>query len=325
MAGVAVLEVLAPGILTTVQDLGRTGWARWGVAPSGAADPLSLRAANLLVGNPEGAAALETTLMGLRLRALGDIRAAVAGGDLAARLDGAPIPAGSAFDMRAGQVLAFAGPRRGFRAYLAVAGGLDVPAVLGSRATNLASGFGGYDGRPLRAGDRLFAGPAEACRQVPHDRRFDPGDLLPLDAAPFRLRVVWGPQDDYFTEPARAAFTGGLYRVSPESDRTGIRLEGPAIAGRPGAGESIISEGVLPGAVQVPGDGRPIILLRETATGGYRKIAVVIAADHPLLGQIKPGDEVRFEAVELEEAVAALRRMEEFLAAWASAAGDSSR
>lgn len=318
MAGVAVLEVLAPGILTTVQDLGRTGWMRWGVAPSGAVDPLSLRAANLLAGTPEGAAALETTLMGLRLRVLADIRAGLAGGDLTARLDGAPVPAGSTFAMRAGQVLAFAGPRRGFRAYLAVAGGFDVPMVMGSRATNLVSGFGGYEGRPLRAGDVLCAGPAEACPKAPMDRRFDPGGLLPLDETPFRLRVVWGPQDDYFTAPARAAFTGGIYRVSPESDRTGIRLEGPAIPGRPGAGESIISEGILPGAVQIPGDGRPIILLRETATGGYRKIAAVIAADLPLLGQIKPGDEVRFEAVELAEAVAALRRMEHFLAAWSS-------
>lgn len=315
-ATVEILEVLSPGILTTVQDLGRSGAARWGVAPSGAVDGFSLRAANLLVGNPPGAAALETTLMGLRLRARVDLRVAIAGADLQASLDRRPLPGWGAFDMAAGQVLAFGGPRRGFRAYVAVAGGLQVPEVMGSRATNLGSGFGGFHGRPLRAGD-ILPGAPPAPPLPPPAAPLDPGDLLPLDP-PFRLRVVWGPQEDHFTTEALARFAASTYRATSDSDRTGIRLEGPALERRAGMSDSIISEGILPGAVQVPGDGRPIILLRETVTGGYRKIATVISADLPQLGQIKPGDEMRFEPVTLEAAVAALRRMEAALAEWSS-------
>jgi len=194
------------------------------------------------------------------------------------------------------------------RSYLAVAGGIHVPAVMGSRSTNLSTGFGGFDGRPLRKGDILSAEPLKDAARFA-DRSFMP-EAVPAYASPWRLRVVWGPQDDHFSEEGRQTFVTAAFTVSPDSDRTGIRLKGPAVTRKPGMEESIISEGILSGAIQVPGDGQPIIILGETASGGYRKIATVISADLPLLGQITPGDEVAFEAVSMAEAVQALREVE---------------
>lgn len=308
MAGVNVFEVLAPGIVSTVQDLGRFGGARYGVATSGALDGFALRAGNLLVGNDESAAAVETTLMGLRIKVLRDALVAVTGGDLQPRTANGPLPMWRSHLLREGEVLVFAGPACGLRAYLAVAGGIQVAPVLGSRSTNLTSGFGGFEGRALRQGDILAAAPApDPLRGA--DRAFPP-EALPVYASPWRLRIVWGPQDDHFSEEGRQTFVAAAFTVSPDSDRTGIRLKGPAVGRRPGLEESIISEGILSGAIQVPGDGQPIIILGETASGGYRKIATVISADLPLLGQITPGDEVRFEAVSMEAAVRALREVE---------------
>jgi antagonist of KipI len=213
-----------------------------------------------------------------------------------------------------GDVIAFSGPRSGLRAYLAVAGGFDVEPVLGSRSTNLASGFGGFEGRLLRKGDILpVAAVNDLTRRV--GRAADPG-LLPAYASPWRLRVVWGPQDDDFSDAGRRTFGSAVYTVSPDSDRTGIRLKGAVVERRPGVADSIISEAIVPGAIQIPGDGQPIILLGETASGGYRKIATVISADLPLLGQITPGDEVSFEAVSMQAALEALREREDELNAF---------
>ena len=207
-----------------------------------------------------------------------------------------------------GETIVFAGPTSGLRAYLAVAGGIQVPAVMGSRSTNLSTGFGGLDGRPLRKGDILCAEPIEDALRFA-DRGFMP-EAVPVYSSPWRLRVVWGPQDDHFSEEGRQTFVTAAFTVSPDSDRTGIRLKGPVVTRKPGLEESIISEGILSGAIQVPGDGQPIIILGETASGGYRKIATVISADLPLLGQVSPGDEVAFEAVSLEKAVQMLRKVE---------------
>ena len=309
MAAVDAFEVLRPGILTTVQDLGRPGFARYGVAPSGALDGFSLRVANLLAGNPEDAAALETTVMGLRLKALRDVVAAVTGADLKPMKGREPLAMWRSHWIRAGEVIAFDGPAGGMRSYVAVCGGIDVPPVLGSRSTNLASGFGGVAGRALRKGDILRRAVVENELQYA-GRAFEPA-WIPEYPSRWRLRVIWGPQDDQFTEDGRQAFVTGIFRVSPDSDRTGIRLQGPLMARRPGLPESIISEGVIAGAIQVPGDGQPIIILGETATGGYSKIATVISADLPLLGRIMPGNEVAFNAVTLDEAVQALRESEE--------------
>jgi biotin-dependent carboxylase-like uncharacterized protein len=309
MAGVNTLEVLSAGILSTVQDLGRFGCARHGVAASGALDGFAVRVGNLLVGNDENAAVVETTLMGLRIKVLRDTVLAVTGGDLQARKGSEPLPMWRSQPVREGETIFFSGPANGFRCYLAVAGGLQVPAVMGSRSTNLSSGFGGFAGRALRTGDILAAAP------VPDPIRFADrvflAEALPVYASPWRLRVVWGPQDDHFSEEGKKTFVTAGFTVSPDSDRTGIRLKGPVVARQPGLEESIISEGIVSGAIQVPGDGQPIIILGETASGGYRKIATVISADLPLLGQITPGDEVCFEAVPMEAAVQALREMED--------------
>ena len=308
MAGVNTFEVLSPGIMSTVQDLGRFGCARYGVAVSGALDGFAVRVANLLVGNAENAAVIETTLMGLRIKVLRDAVLAVTGGDLQGRRERESLPMWRSIEVREGETIAFAGPRSGFRAYIAVAGGISVPAVMGSRSTNLASGFGGFEGRALRKGDILSVEPVKDLMRFA-GRVFDPGSV-PRYASPWRLRVVWGPQDEDFSEEGQRTFATSVFSVSPDSDRTGIRLKGPVIARKPEAGDSIISEGIVSGAIQVPGDGQPIIILGETASGGYRKIATLISADLPLLGQITPGDEVGFEAVSMEEALQALREME---------------
>ena len=309
MAGVNTFEVLSPGIMSTVQDLGRFGCARYGVAASGALDGFAVRVGNLLVGNDENAAVVETTLMGLRIKVLRDTVVAVTGGDLQARTGGETLPGWRSHRVREGETIAFSGPLSGFRSYLAVAGGIHVAPVMGSRSTNLASGFGGFEGRPLRKGDILAVEPVKDVVRCA-DRGFMP-EAVPAYASPWRLRVVWGPQDDHFSEAGKQTFVTAPFTVSPDSDRTGIRLKGAVIARKPGMEESIISEGILSGAIQVPGDGQPIIILGETASGGYRKIATVISADLPLLGQITPGDEVAFEAVSIHEAVQALRKMED--------------
>jgi antagonist of KipI len=308
MAGVNTFEVLSPGIMSTVQDLGRFGCARYGVAASGALDGFAVRVGNLLVGNAENAAVVETTLMGLRIKAVRDVVVAVTGGDLQARKDSEPLAVWRSHWVREGETLSFSGPTSGFRSYLAVAGGIQVATVMGSRSTNLASGFGGFQGRPLRKGDIFVVEPVKDALRF-SGRVFTP-EWVPGYSSPWRLRVVWGPQDDHFSEEGRQTFVTAAFTVSPDSDRTGIRLNGPVVSRMPGLEESIISEGILSGAIQIPGDGQPIIILGETASGGYRKIATVISADLPLLGQIMPGDEVAFEAVSMDEAIQALREME---------------
>jgi antagonist of KipI len=309
VAAIDTFEVLRPGILTTVQDLGRPGFARYGVAPSGALDAFSLRVANLLVGNPADAAALETAVMGLRLKALRDAVVAVTGANLKPMRGREPLAMWRSQRIRAGEVIAFPGPAGGMRSYIAVSGGIDVTPVLGSRSTNLPSGFGGVAGRALRKGDILRRVVVEDELRLT-GRAFEPA-WIPLYPSRWRLRVVWGPQDDQFAEEGRQTFVTGIFNVLPDSDRTGIRLKGPAVSHQLGLSESIISEGVIAGAIQVPGDGQPIIILAETTTGGYRKIATVISADLPLLGRIMPGNEVAFSAITLDEAVQALWESEE--------------
>jgi antagonist of KipI len=308
VAAVETLKVVAPGPLTTVQDRGRFGYGRFGVAPSGALDSFSLRVANLLVGNDENEACLEVTLFGLKLKVLRDVAVAVAGADLQAFCDDMPLKRWTSHILKKGSAVSFRGIRSGCRAYLSIGGGISIPQVLDSKSTNLPSRFGGFEGRPLRKGDILSSNSPRLHLET-GGRRL-PQALVPSYGSKAHLRVVFGPQDDEFTEKGGNALLSYPYRVSPDSDRTGIRLAGPIIERRPDVGESIISEGVIPGTIQVPGDGQPIIILVELVTGGYRKIATVIAADLPLLGQIKPGDAVSFEKVSLDEAYEALRKTE---------------
>ena len=308
MAVVETLEVLSPGPLTTVQDRGRFGHGRYGVAPSGAVDSFSLRIGNLLVDNPEDEACLEITALGSKLRALSDLVIGITGADLQPHLNHKPLKMWHSHILREGEILSFRGPRNGCRAYLALGGGISLSPIMGSKSTNLFSRFGGLEGRPLKKGDVLSS-------DSPHlhlgaggravDRRWIPSYL-----GDWALRVALGPQDDDFAEEGKRAFLNSSFEVTPQSDRTGVRLAGPALQTKPGMEDSIISEGVISGTIQVPGDGQPIIILAETVTGGYRKIATVITADLPLLGQIRPGDTVHFEEVSLDEAYQALREAE---------------
>ena len=310
MAGIKALEILSPGIMTTVQDLGRYGFGRYGVAPSGALDAFALRVANLLVGNNEDQACLETMLMGPVIRGLTDVTIAVAGGDLQPKLNKQPIEMWRSHVFKKDDVLSFGNAVTGFRAYIAVSGGIDVPRILDSRSTNLSSGFGGYQGRNLKKGDILSAAghTPKPARDIQPD--FKP-DFIPEYSGHYKLRVISGPQDDHFPQSSLQEFLNATYTMSQDSDRTGIRLEGPKIACLPDIEASIISEGLISGSIQIPGNGKPIIILGETVSGGYRKIATVISADLSLLGQIKPGDGIQFEEVSLEEAYRALRAVED--------------
>lgn len=301
MAG-ATLDILRPGLLTTVQDGGRWGHQALGVPVAGAMDTASLRHANLLVGNAADAAALEVTLLGPRLRARADVHAAVAGATFELDLDGHPIAMDTPFTMAAGAVLTFGRRVAGARAYLAVAGGVDVPLVLGSRATHLVSRMGGLDGRALRAGDTIAIGPPPAA--VPRRAAAGPAAHW-IGAGPHVLRVLLGPQHDWFSEASRHALLATPFTVSPRSDRMGFRLDGPALS-RAQGGE-LLSEPVPFGAIQVPAGGDPILLMADRQTaGGYPKIATVIAADLPVAGQLGPGDQIRFLGCSRAEAVAAL-------------------
>jgi len=296
----AAIEVLEGGLLTTVQDRGRSGFRRFGVAGAGPMDAWSHRLANRLVGNPEGAAGLECTVAGPTLRFLRPVHFAVGGADLGAVLRRAdlgdwPVPLATRVLARPGNVLTFAGRRIGCRAYVALEGGIDVPLVLGSRSTDLGGAFGGLAGRRLRAGDLVTLG--ERPRQALGER--SPASIA--SGTPV-LRVVPGPQDDHLTEASLAAFLAAPYAVLPTSDRVGCRLSGPRLEHRGPA--EIVTDGMVPGSIQVPPDGQPIVMMADApTTGGYPKLGTVIEADLPLLAQVMPGEgEVRFAAVSVEEA-----------------------
>jgi len=303
---VEIFEVIQPGLLTTVQDLGRYGYQQYGVPVSGAMDNYALRVANLLVGNNEGEACLEITLLGLQVRVLGNTVIAITGADLSPMLNNSQLPMWEAVMVSRGDTISFPWPKRGCRSYLAVTGGIDVPKVMGSSSTYVKSCIGGLEGRPLRTGDRLKSGKMQMGTL---GRRLPP-QYLPEYGNQSELRVLLGPQDDHFTQEGIHTYLHSEYTISTEADRVGYRLQGSPIEHK--AGADIISDGIPLGAVQVPGDGLPIILLADRqTTGGYTKIAVVITADIPKLAQAKPGDKVRFLQVTEEDAHRCLREYEQ--------------
>ena len=287
------MRVIEPGLFTTVQDLGREGFGPMGVSPSGAADPISLRIGNRLVGNPEGAAALEMTLLGGTFEFPAGAVVALTGSDFGP-------PLGKPIELQPGETLKLGPTRSGARCYLCVRGGIEVKLFLGSASTHILSGLGGFEGRPLKRGDVLKIGqPIGAF----HMRTFV--------APPTRksLRVTPGPQSDWFSD----AFYAATYRVTEEANRMGLRLEGPPVPAL--TNREMISEGVALGAIQVPPGGQPIILFVEQQTaGGYPKIANVIAADLASIGQLRPRDEIRFERVDFETARRLLREQEDLIA-----------
>ena len=307
------MKVLRPGLLTTVQDLGRYGHQRDGVSVGGAMDPQALRIANLLVGNPDTAAGLEITLLGPTLEFSSDTLFAIAGGHLSPMIGDHAVPEGRPVLARAGATIAFKECVSGARGYLAVAGGIDVPVALGSRGTHLRAKFGGLDGRALRAGDTLPVGvrpeAAERLLQLLANR---PGPFvatdwsvspsaLPRYAAAPTIRVMRGAHFALFDDASRQALFREGFRVTPQSDRMGYRLEGPKLA----LSEPLepISEPVCAGTIQVPPEGQPIVLMADRqSAGGYPRIGQVITVDLPLIAQTKAGDTLRFSEVSLEEA-----------------------
>jgi antagonist of KipI len=304
-----LIQVPEPGLFTTVQDLGREGYGPMGVSPSGAADAISIRLGNRLLGNAEGAAGLEMTLLGGTFKFPEGAAVALAGSDFGAALDGKPVELWTALEAKPGQVLRLGPTRSGARCYLCVRGGIEAQLFLGSASTHILSGLGGHEGRALRKGDVLRIGTSN--RATPK-RRLSMQALEELSPRKV-LRVTPGPQSDWFAEGSQRMLYTEAYRVVEESNRMGLRLEGAAISA-PSGGE-MISEGVTLGAVQVPEGGRPIILfVEQQTTGGYPKIANVISADFHSLGQLRPRDEVRFELVDWETARALLREQEELMA-----------
>ena len=308
------LIVKACGPMTSIQDGGRFGFQRYGVSASGAMDRLALACANALVGNAPGAAGLEFMLMGGTFEAEGgSVRVALAGAPCPVALDGQPVPAMTSVTVRPGQTLSVGAAQAGVYAYLAVAGGLALTPQLGSLSLQPRAGIGGVDGRACRAGDRLPLvlpgapdGPELAL------------DPLPLDPeAP--VRVVLGPQDDYFTPEGIETFLASAYAVSREADRMGYRLTGPKIAHA--RGFNIVSDGIVTGSVQVPGSGEPIVMMADRqTTGGYPKLATVISADLRLVAQRRAGEEIRFAAVGIEEAQAAARERADLVRGLAASA-----
>ncbi len=310
-----MLEVITPGLLTTVQDSGRPDAAPLGVPRSGACDPLALAAANLLLGNPWEAPALECSLLGPELVVLEDCTVALAGADFGAVVPelGLRLRPGSSLQLQAGSTLAFSAARDGARGYLSLTGGIDVPHVLGSASTCLVGGFGGIDGRPLRAGDRLVPlrrwETAKAAAAEPIRRWPGPGPssgvgtatATPAESAVRTLRLVAGPHAARSGIDALRSLLETVWEVSPRCDRMGVRLLGPAPipAGTPG----LVSTGMTWGSVQAPPGGAPIVLLADGPTvGGYPVVGVVISVDRPILGQLRPADSVRFQAVDIATA-----------------------
>jgi biotin-dependent carboxylase-like uncharacterized protein len=296
-----------PGMKAYVEDLGRFGYQRYGVSVSGVVDECAARVANFLAGNQPEDAVIEITLKGISLQFKTDALFAISGSPCEYTLNGKPLELWQSHRAKAGDVLAGGFMTEGLRNYLAIAGGIDVPLIMGSRSTNLRGKFGGYMGRELKKGDILETGTSGGERQP---RALKP-EHIPRYAADIDLRVISGPQDEAVTEAGINTFLGSPYKVSFDSDRMGIRLAGEKIEHVKAA--DIISDGIAFGSVQAPGDGQPIVMLAERqTTGGYCKIATVITADRSRLAQARPKCLIRFHKVRPEEALEALKNYRSF-------------
>ncbi|KAA6174236.1 biotin-dependent carboxyltransferase family protein [Pseudomonas veronii] len=308
-----MIEIVSTTALATVQDFGRFGSLGYGVGTSGAMDPLALALGNLLLGNPEDAAAIEIPMFAFDVRFIQDCAFAVTGAACEASLDGQPLPPNWVAQAREGQVLSLGYPSSGSRAYLCLAGGVDVPSVLGSRSTQLRGEFGGLHGRALQQGDRLAVLRPGVSTQPTDFGVVSPSQALPLqcDGLP-AMRVLPAAEYAGFTDESRAAFWAGEWKVTPQSNRYGYRLEGAPIL--PKVPMEIRSHGIVPGVIQVPHGGQPIIQMRDAQpSGGYPKFGTVIEADLWRLGQAPIGSNVRFIECSYAEAIAALADNQRYL------------
>lgn len=314
------IQVKKGGPLTTLQDLGRNGYQKYGVIVSGAMDQVSLRLGNLLVGNKESEGALEMTLSGPALKVPAGLVFAITGADLQAKLGGSPVPRNRAIYVKQDGLLTFGFAQEGCRGYLTVAGGFAVPEVMGSKSTYLRAKLGGVEGRPLQSGDELETGALNEAQEalsqklakLPGKDFSSFGWSIPetslFSSAP--IRVAEGLQYDWFKDESVRTFFTTAYTITPEADRMGYRMDGEKLEYKE-EGKQLISEPVTFGSIQVPADGKPIVLMADCqTTGGYPKIGQVIQADLPRLGQMKPGQRVYFQLVNLAEAEKALARQE---------------
>jgi antagonist of KipI len=306
-----VIQVVKPGLLTTVQDLGRPGYQQYGVVVGGALDAFAMRVANLIVGNDENAAGLEMAQTGPSLQFEQESLVAWGGADFEARVGGELLPRDRAVRIAAGEVITFGFARSGLRAWLAMAGGVDVPLVLGSRTTYRRAGIGGFQGRPLRADDRLSLGAApERAGQILGSLRATAQratrwtvrpETLGRQADKGTVRAMRGPEWSWFTPEAQQAFFSTDWQATKEADRMGVGLQGPVL--NPVEPREMISSAVNTGLVQVPSGGQPIVLLpSRQSVGGYPRLAAVVAADLGRITQLRPGDSVRFQEISLATA-----------------------
>ncbi|MEE4364237.1 MAG: biotin-dependent carboxyltransferase family protein [Desulfotignum sp.] len=290
-------EVLVPGGFTTVQDKGRFGFQHMGVPVCGVLDTFACDVANLLVGNNKDQAVLEITVMGPSLKFLSPMDIAVTGAKMNMTLNKMPVDQWRSIRVKPGDVLTISQIQSGCRACLAVTGGIKVPSVMGSCSTYVGGGFGGFMGRPLKAGDILDAHGGDLLAR----ERVVPETMIPDYPSHVLLRAVPGPQDDFFDQGLTILFTT-RYMVTPKANRMGYRLQGDKIPIKPGMPKSIVSEPSLPGSIQIPADEQPIILLVEQTVGGYAKIATVVSTDISKLAQVIPGYTISFERIELKTA-----------------------
>lgn len=292
------MTVITPGLLSTIQDEGRFGYMQTGFSPGGAMDSFALKLANILVGNAPGDGAVEMTMLGMTVAFDQETVVAVTGAQLPLTLNGKPVSMNESIPVCPGDVLVCGPMSAGMRSYLAVAGGFDLAPAMGSMSTNLKCGLGGFEGRPLKKGDRLPLRHSFTLQQLGHRQTTPPAYMEEA----LVLRVILGPQDDMFTHKGLQTFLSKTYTVSDKSDRMGIRLEGPAIENINGV--DIISDGIATGSVQIPPAGTPIIMMADRqTTGGYAKIATVISADLKRIAQARPGSKLRFKAIGLAEAL----------------------
>jgi len=305
-----VLRVQKPGLFTTVQDLGRYGYLKFGVPISGAMDKFSLIAANLLVENDTNDACIETTLIDPEFQALEKTQIAITGGDCSPKINNRSAPMWQTLTIQEGDIISFGRMESGCRAYISIRGGVDAPLILGSRSTYARGKFGGIEGRPLKTGDLINAFDA-----LPLETEYEmPKETIPRFSSNLRINVLLGPQADMFTEKGVETFLSSQYKVTLEADRMGYRLEGSIIDHKEKA--DIVSDGLLPGAIQVPKNGKPILIMRDAqTTGGYPKIAVASTPDVDALGQAKPNDTIEFSKVTIQEAHGKMREYDGLLCA----------
>ena len=304
----AMIKIINPGLFTTIQDRGRWGYQRFGMPVAGAMDLFSLRVSNILVGNNEYDAALETTLLGPEILFDCDELISITGANMGPKINNSPVPMWTTLFIQAGDKLSFSKIKSGFRSYIAFSRGLDVPEIMGSRSTFIRGNLGGYNGRKLNSKDEISLG----NKPIGNTGSYLPKEFIPVYAKDNTIRVILGPQDDYFTEEAKETFLSSQYTITNEADRMGYRLDGPKI--QHVEGPDIISDGIVFGSIQVPGDGLPIIMMADRqTTGGYTKIAVVITPDLPILAQMSPGSTMNFKSISIEKSHKIYKEYEEGL------------